>query len=68
MDRDPVEAFQLIAEHLFMVALPGTPLEIAGKSHLKEDDFWDEAWGDLPPYYEPDDIFEEDYSPPDELG
>jgi len=66
VERNSVEAFQAIAPYLFEVYMPGCPVEIAAKSHLQEDDFWSEAWGDLPPYYEPDDN-EEDYSP-DELA
>lgn len=60
VERNLVEACQAIAPYLFMAMMPGTPEQIAGKSHLTEDDFWSDEWGDLPPYYNPD---EEDYSP-----
>ncbi|PSB25275.1 hypothetical protein [Chlorogloea sp. CCALA 695] len=58
VERNSVEAFQCIASYLFMVMMPGRIEQLAGKEFLDEDDFWDEAWGEIPPYYESD---EEDY-------
>ena len=56
--RNSVEAFQQVAPHLFMVMMPGRIEQLAGNYFLDEDDFWDEVWGEIPPYYESD---EEDY-------
>lgn len=59
IERNSIEAFQFVSEYLFMVALPGCKQELAAKSHLNEDDFWEKEWGDLPPYYEePDEEYE----------
>lgn len=78
VERDLVSACQEIASYLFMVMMPGTPEQIAGSSHLREDDFWLLEWGPLPPTYDtafsggripPERClpYEEDYSP-DELA
>ena len=50
--RTPIEAFQVIASNLFMVCMPGSDVRACNRSHLKEDDFWCEEWGDMPPYLE----------------
>jgi len=56
--RNSPEAFQYIAPQLFMVFMPGTPQQLAGREFLEGDDFWHSEWGELPPYYERD---EENY-------
>ena len=57
--RSPVEAYQQVSEYLFMVMMPGQPEEECGRSHLREDDFWLEEWGEMPPYTESEgDYFE----------
>ena len=37
---------------LGLIAEPGQPPEICDRSHLREDDFWCEEWGEMPPLYE----------------
>ena len=64
VERNSIEAFEYIAPHLFMVMMPGAIMQLAGKEFLESDDFWQKEWGEMPPYYEPND---EDYCPPDEL-
>ena len=44
---------------LGMIMQPGKPPEICDRSHLQEDDFWCEEWGEMPPYYEKS--FEDDF-------
>ena len=34
-----------------LILQPGRPPEICDRSHLKEDDFWDKEWGEMPPFY-----------------
>lgn len=49
--RDTMSALRAIAPQLFMIGLPGSPPQLAGKSHLGEDDSWAAEWGEAPPYY-----------------
>lgn len=65
VERNSIEAFKYIAPQLFMVLVPGAIRQHCGREFLHGDDFWHPDWGEIPPYYEPDD---EDYCPPDELG
>ena len=60
VERNSVEAFQCIAQYLFMVSMPGRIEQLTGKEFLHGDDFWDESWGEIPPYYEEDEEDEED--------
>ena len=55
VDEGIPEMFKRPAAALFMVMMPGTPREECDRSHLRQDDFWDESWGKMPPYYYPDD-------------
>jgi hypothetical protein len=57
VERGAIEALQEIASALFMFLWPGSPKELCGKSHLDEDDFWDSAWGKMPPYFEGEEEF-----------
>ena len=34
-----------------MIMQPGKKPELCDRSHLDEDDFWCEEWGEMPPYY-----------------
>lgn len=45
---------QLFAALLVQIAMPGQPAELCGRTHLDEDDVWDDAWGPQPPDYESD--------------
>lgn len=58
VDISSIEAFQRIAEQLFMVMMPGSQEQLAGREFLDEDDFWLPEWGKQPLYYERD---EENY-------
>jgi hypothetical protein len=52
------EHLQLFAPLVATIMLPGWPVERSGRDYLTEDDFWSEAWGEMPPYAEDD---EDDY-------
>jgi hypothetical protein len=45
------------------ILIPGTPRHESDRQYLAEDDFWDEAWGPAPPFYdeEDEDHDEEDF-------
>jgi hypothetical protein len=49
IERKPVEAFQAIAGYLFRPLYPGMLPELAGRSHLAEEDIWEDSWGKKPP-------------------
>jgi hypothetical protein len=67
VERNPVEAFQAIAPYLFMVLQPGAKPELCGKDFLGDEDFWDSSlWGEMPPIYEGEDDYDDDYDPHDE--
>ena len=63
VERPDMEAYQAVSQALFMVMQPGEPKELCDRSHLDEDDFWEESWGEMPPYYEKDldEDYEQDY-------
>lgn len=52
IERNSFEAAKAVAPYLFDVTIPGSPREECDRSHLKEDDFWDESWGAIPPEYD----------------
>lgn len=47
----PVLFGQLVATILY----PGRPPQLCGREFLDEDDFWCDEWGEMPPYFYPDD-------------
>lgn len=51
VERNSVEAFQAISSSLFLMGIPGRVPELCGKTHLSEDDFWCDEWGQMPPFY-----------------
>jgi hypothetical protein len=55
VERAGSKPFQMIAPSLFIVLTPGEYQELCGRSHLGEDDLWDESWGERPPLYSPPD-------------
>jgi hypothetical protein len=52
------EHLQLFAQLVATIMLPGWPVERSGRDYMAEDDFWQEAWGEMPPYADED---EDDY-------
>jgi hypothetical protein len=54
------EHAELFSSLIVQILYPGTPRELCGKEFLDEDDFWDEAWGEAPPFYNPDEEDEEE--------
>jgi hypothetical protein len=63
VERSDLKAYQKVAPALFMVLQPGQPRELCDRSHLDIDDFWEDSWGKMPPYYnqESDEDYEQDY-------
>lgn len=58
-----LEHLNLFAGMLTMIAhtYPPTRREVCDRSHLRENDFWDEGWGPMPPHFdEYDEDFEDD--------
>ncbi len=52
---------ELFSQCISMILMPGKPAQICGREFLNEDDFWREEWGEMPPYYDPEnDEFEDD--------
>lgn len=62
VERHIIEACQAISNALFMIMQPGGKPELCGNTHLDEEDFWWDAWGDKPPVFidESDDDYYED--------
>lgn len=42
------------AQLITQISIPGEPKELCGRSHLDEDDVWNDDWGEVPPFYEDD--------------
>ena len=63
VERNTFEACKYISQSLFMFMQPGKAVELCANTHLAEEDFWLNEWGDKPPvFYDPDEYFdEEDY-------
>jgi len=60
-DRHIIEACKAIAPSLFMILRQGHPVELCANTHLAEEDFWLNKWGDKPPvFYDPDEYFDEE--------
>jgi hypothetical protein len=54
--KDPENGYPpLFAQGIAMILMPGTPQELCGREYLGGDDFWHKSWGEMPPYYNPDD-------------
>jgi len=45
------EMIELFRPLITQVFIPGTPVWLCGAEFMDEDDFWDEKWGDMPPFY-----------------
>lgn len=56
VERSTVDAFQKISPALFLIGMLGITPELCGRSHLSEEDFWCDEWGQMPPYYQPPDV------------
>lgn len=50
----------LFAQLIVQIAMPGTNPKLCSREYLGEDDFWNEEWGELPPYFDPYDEDEEE--------
>ncbi len=50
-----LEHLQFFASLIIQIMQPGFPREVCDRSHRREEDFWQNSWGKMPP------IFEEDY-------
>jgi hypothetical protein len=49
--RNTISAFKTIGTTFLSTYQPGEYPELCGRSHLSEDDYWSEDWGEKPPYY-----------------
>lgn len=58
--EEPGMYLELFAQFAAMIAMPGSPPELCGDTHLDEDDIWDDTWGTAPPYADDE---EEDLQP-----
>jgi hypothetical protein len=58
LQREEWEYLRMFGPLISTILQPGHPPELCGRTHLAEEDFWNEAWGEMPPVYEPD---EDDY-------
>lgn len=57
-DMPKKDHFETFMQVVSMRLMPGEDKRFCDRSHLKEDDFWDDSWGDLPPHFDP---YDEDY-------
>lgn len=51
------EHLQLFAPIIAQIMLPGVPVKLSTRAFMDEDDFWQDDWGQMPPYA---DVDEED--------
>lgn len=51
---------QLFAQGIAMILIPGNPPQECGRDYLRGDDFWSTKWGEMPPYYDPSEEYEDD--------
>lgn len=58
--RELFEYRQLFAQLIVQILMPGAKEQFCGREYLKEDDFWIDDWGPMPPYYYPEDEFDVD--------
>lgn len=42
---------ELFVPLIVQILMPGSDEKLCDKSHLAEEDFWDESWGEAPPYF-----------------
>jgi hypothetical protein len=54
--HEPFEFLRSIGGYAFSFYFPGKPSELCDRSHLAQDDFWNEKWGEMPPHYDPVDF------------
>ncbi len=47
----PPEILGKLGQAIGMILQPGREKELCGRTHLDEDDFWCEEWGELPPVF-----------------
>lgn len=50
LERDTWQYPLLFASLLVQVLMPGTDPRLCGRDYLAEEDFWESAWGDPPPF------------------
>ena len=50
----------LFAEGIAMILMPGHSPQECGRDYLRGDDFWCEEWGEMPPYYDPTEEYDDD--------
>lgn len=53
-EMKPHEVIRMAAGLITTMMQPGEDAEICGNEFLAQDDFWQEAWGEMPPHFEPD--------------
>lgn len=53
---EPHQYAERFASLLVIVLMPGSTPELCGREYLHEDDFWDDAWGAPPPFYDETEI------------
>ncbi|MDJ0677016.1 MAG: hypothetical protein QNJ36_16815 [Calothrix sp. MO_167.B42] len=58
------DVFMTFGQAIAMIAMPGKPEQLCSNRFLGANEFWYTEWGEMPPLYLPDELFEE---PPDEL-
>lgn len=49
------DAKTLFRDLIITIMIPGRDEKECGNTHLAEDDFWQESWGNMPPHFEHDD-------------
>lgn len=60
LQLEPGDYPDLFAPLISKIMWPGTAWQFCGDQFLREDDFWRESWGPLPPYYDgPDQPFDQ---------
>lgn len=55
LQRAPHQYHELFAPLIIQSLSPGRPGALCGDEYLDEDDFWEEAWGPMPPLFDEDD-------------
>lgn len=52
LKREPHDYAALFASLIIMFSWPGRPEQLCGRDYLREEDFWEEAWGEMPPIFQ----------------